>query len=218
MKKTKTNIELIRAKNLINYIEPRYKTIIQFAEAIEKAYPQVHAMLFDNNKSFGDKIARYIEAKLELSSGYLDTPEPEKPPLNIVMLPLYTSKLSAGSNISSETQIGEIPFSLTEIQKSNIKLENLISIIVEGSGMQYTINEGSIAIIDVSQTEIVDNKIYAFNVGKQGAITIKRLCLGVEGIIVQSDNKEFPEEKVLYNSKLKLEIIGRVLWVINKLL
>src|SRR6185437_648113 len=217
--KIKTSIELIRTKNLIAYIEPRYKTMTQFADQIGKAYSQIHSMLFDSSKSFGDKIAREIEAKLGLFSGYLDIPEPEKPPLNVVMLPLYAIKLSLsnGGNILDKTQIGDIPFSLIEIQKANLKINNLISFVVEGTSMQYTINDGSVAIVDLSQKEIIDNKIYAFTVGNKGVITVKRLRIGVDDIIVQSDNKEFSEEKVLYDSKVKIVIIGQVLWVNNNL-
>lgn len=218
--KIKTNIELIRTKNLITYIEPRYKTMTQFAEEIGKAYSQIHSMLFDSSKSFGDKIARDIETRLGLSLGYLDIPEPEKLPLDVVMLPLYAPKLyiNKDNDILNETKIGEMPFSLTEIQKANVKVNNLISFMVESDSMQYTINDGSMAIVDLRQKEIIDNKIYAFTVGNQGVITVKRLRIGVDGIIIQSDNKEFAEEKVHYDSKVKLVIIGRVLWVNNKLL
>ncbi len=208
------DIRLTKIKELISNMGSQ----VEFAARIKRKPQQVSSWL-KQEKPVGEKIARHIERELGLEAGYLDKPEPGKLLLEVAKIPLYPSRFSSNNNdILKETKIGKIPFSLIEIEKAAIKVENLISLMVESNSMQYTINEGSIVIVDVSQKEIIDNKIYAFTTSKQSIIQIKRLRTGTDSVIIQPDNKEFSEEKVLHSSKTKLEIIGRVLWVSNRLI
>ncbi|MCC2624908.1 MAG: hypothetical protein K0R14_781 [Burkholderiales bacterium] len=208
----------IRLENMIAIVNNTFNgNWTAFAKAIQKSRSYMSDIKNGHKSQFTEKLAHHIETKLALPLGYLDKSD-AKPEVSVTMIPLYPSKPPAGNNnLQKKNQIGEIPFSLSEIQKANIKKENLISLVVESNSMQYTINEGSIAIVDMSQKEVIDNKIYAFTTNKQQIIQVKRLRTGTDSVILQPDNKKFAEEKIPHNSKTKLEIIGRVLWVINKL-
>lgn len=74
--------------------------------------------------------------------------------------------------------------------------------------MEHTLNEDDLLLIDKSQRRPSNGHIYIVYV--QGALIVKRLQMLPSGdVLVLSDNKLYPEERV---SLEQLDIVGRAVW------
>jgi phage repressor protein C with HTH and peptisase S24 domain len=78
-----------------------------------------------------------------------------------------------------------------------------------GESMIPTISDGDLLLIDVSSTQIIEGKIFAFSVGDDAFV--KRLRRIGDRVLMISDNRAmFPEAEVPKESPLR--IYGRVKW------
>ncbi len=80
---------------------------------------------------------------------------------------------------------------------------------VSGDSMQPTIRDGSIVLVDTSDTEIHDGTIYAFAQGD--SLRVKRLGRqGSGGLLIRSDNPGYPPESVPGEiAESSVKVIGR---------
>lgn len=79
--------------------------------------------------------------------------------------------LGYGNQIFDEEQIGTTPVPFAVID-GRAKQKHLVAFRVCGDSMQPVINDDGIAVVDTSQTEIIDNKIYAFTVDDDYQLTL----------------------------------------------
>jgi len=87
---------------------------------------------------------------------------------------------------------------------------------VVGDSMEPTISDGSTVLIDPTQKQIVDGKIYAIEIPYIGA-SIKRVFIKYPNVVIKGDNPSY-EPQVLPLEKLQsndLRIIGRVIRVVE---
>lgn len=79
---------------------------------------------------------------------------------------------------------------------------------VEGASMEPTIYDGGVVMVDTSDKEFKDGRIFAIRIGDY--VRIKRLFQAMDGRIrISSDNPAFQDE---YIRQDELEIIGRAFW------
>lgn len=221
MTQLKTAIQQIRATNLEKILITKFDNQLQLlCNELGKKYSQLHPMIY-KDKSFGDKVARNIEEKLKLPVGYLDKSNDASTKFSGVnAIPVHSSHVSAGlgEQIVFDEITEEVAYiSDDELIEYGVKLENLMSFKVRGDSMRYTICDGSLVVVDRTQQEIIDNKIYAIVMGEDYEAKVKRLQKAPDGLIIKSDNPDWSEDKVLYAKKLPFKIIGRVLSTVNKL-
>jgi phage repressor protein C with HTH and peptisase S24 domain len=93
--------------------------------------------------------------------------------------------------------------------KNGWKKEQLCCFDVSGDSMEPTLYHGSRVLIDMSQHEIIDNKIYALRNGSQ--VFIKRLykVFNQPKVVAKSDNPLYPELQIdLSSENADLKIVG----------
>lgn len=110
------------------------------------------------------------------------------------MVNIYSPVLSArdGNDIFSEEHLGELSVPMQLVKEKHLDVACLRA---EGDSMEQKINNSAYVIIDTSKKEIIDNKIYAFNINN--VIRIKRLFNALDGIIIRSDNIQLTQRKKL---------------------
>jgi len=139
----------------------------------------------------------------------------EETPNDVVMIDSYKVNYSMGDGGIVETTLIEqgdaVPFKLSYFQKKNIKPESCKRFTAEGDSMSPTIWNMDSVLIDMSQIDIVDGKVYALRYGD--VLKVKRLYKQLNGgIVIHSDNPDIPDEKVSADDCNKLiEIHGRVI-------
>lgn len=97
----------------------------------------------------------------------------------------------------------------------NLRERNLHVIYVQGHSMEPTVCDGDVVLLDESQTQARDRRIYALR-KPDGELIIKRLIQSLTGgWIIRSDNEDkraYPDQPVSDADLEQLCIVGRVVW------
>jgi phage repressor protein C with HTH and peptisase S24 domain len=137
-----------------------------------------------------------------------DLPEGE-----FVMVPRLAVKLSAG-NGQEQVEIEftkAVPqaFRAQWIREQHLKPNKLAAMTADGDSMETTIFDGDSLLVDTSQTDVVDGKVYAL--WYDGGERVKRLFrLPGGGLRIKSDNPEHAAIEVSASSMEHVRILGRV--------
>lgn len=129
------------------------------------------------------------------------------------LIPQYTAKGGCGPayhNGHVEVR-GGLAFKRDWLSRMGTKPENLSVIYAKGDSMAPTIEDGAVILIDHSQAELRDGRVYALARGDE--VIVKRMVRDFAGgWIVRSDNPD----KVRYGdfqvSDATVRIVGRVVW------
>lgn len=137
-----------------------------------------------------------------------DLPEGE-----FVMVPRLAVKLSAG-NGHEQVEIEFIKgmpqaFRAQWIREQRLKPNKLAAMTADGDSMETTIYDGDSLLVDTSQTDVVDGKVFAL--WYDGGERVKRLFrLPGGGLRIKSDNSEHPTIEVPASTMEHVRILGRV--------
>lgn len=142
--------------------------------------------------------------------------EEELPPGEYVMVPRLDVHLSAGGGSGSsqvEIQFDEaLPqaFRAEWIRDRRLKPKKLAAMSARGNSMEPTIHDGDSLLVDTSQVDVTDGKVYAL--WYEGGERVKRLYrMPGGGLRIRSDNtNEHPEIVLGPDYAGHVRIIGRV--------
>jgi len=130
-------------------------------------------------------------------------------------IPLYESgKLAAG--VSGVDGPYESPASMVVVYKPELKgcsRHNLAALKVGGDSMEPTITKGSIVVVDLSDKEQVEGKVFVVNTPESGIdmASVKRIQKWEKGFVMLSDNTKYPP--VLSPLDWNRLCVGRVVWM-----
>lgn len=137
-----------------------------------------------------------------------DLPEGE-----FVMVPKLDIKLSAGNgheqleiNLTRSTPLA---FRASWVREKRLKPNKLAAMTATGNSMEPGIFDGDSLVVDTSQTEVLDGKVYAL--WYDGGERVKRLYrLPGGGLRIKSDNPDHPPIEVQPEKLEHVRILGRV--------
>jgi phage repressor protein C with HTH and peptisase S24 domain len=136
---------------------------------------------------------------------------------NYALIPQYTAKCSAGNGYHNDhVELTEgLVFKRDWLRRLALKESNLCVIYAHGSSMEPTISDGEVLLIDKSDREPRNGKVYAF-LRSDGSVSIKRLIQQIAGDwIIRSDNQDktrYPDEVIRPADLESINIIGRSVW------
>lgn len=193
-------------------------------------------------RGMGDDVARRIEERLGKPRGWMDSTrsqepassyglspirtwehETDLPPGEYVQIPKFEVHLSAGKgdeqrNLGLQIQLeflqaDTIAFRSDWIRKMRLRPAKLASMRVVGDSMEHRLHDGDAVVVDTSQTEVIDGKVYAL--WYDGGERVKRLYrLPGGGLRIRSDNDaKYPPIELKEDSAATVHIIGRVVHV-----
>ncbi|MBX9867803.1 MAG: hypothetical protein K2Y14_12900 [Burkholderiales bacterium] len=211
-------------QQLIDFINQYYNgNIRKCAIACNIEYSSLYKY-FHNTLVIGLKAAKNIEDKIFEKTGMrIFAPDNYLEPIHsaIVEIPVHEATMSAGLRDHEPTfdVLTEEKVFLTEseLHELQLKRENLQAFKVRGDSMQYTINDGARVVVDRKQCDIIDNRVYAITYGSEFLARVKRLRKNAKGLLIASDNHAYDDELIEYDSNILIKIIGRVVFVVNKL-
>ncbi len=209
----------LRLQFIIDQIE-EYGSQASFARAIGKPPQQITQWL--NGKAIGEKIARDIEIALDLPHGYMDkTPtELEELEEGTFRIPEYEVKLAASPAnhgcevIHPNNIIKHHVINNTFLQEFGVKEKNLAVVSVIGDSMEPTVRDKERVVIDISNRQEIDNRIFAITT--RNHTWIKRLRITPAGSKWQSDNEEYREYDADLNNGSSVRIEGLVLYSLGR--
>jgi phage repressor protein C with HTH and peptisase S24 domain len=215
----------------------------RLADLIGKRQSYVSDLINNEEKSFGEKVARAIEARLGLPPLWLDrgdspAPEPtgqtpdDRIPFGIpiirwndpadlpegayVFVPRYDVHVSAGNGrIVHIEKMHDQPqaFRSGWIKRKRLQHSGLMCVCAHGDSMEPIIGDGYSLLADRNQRAVIDGKIYILRYGDE--VRVKRLFKRPDGgLLVRSDNTaNYPDMTVTAEDMQHVEIIGRVVHV-----
>lgn len=169
------------------------------------------------NLSDLEKLARALNTSIAYLVGESDTPRTGEESGAYTVIPQYTAKGSAGPGYENDhVEVkGGLVFKRDWLKRMGLKAENLRVIYASGTSMEPTIADGDVLLIDESQTNPANGKIYAIS-RPDGDISIKRLIRQLTGgWLIRSDNANkaaYPDEPATDSEIGHISVIGRVVW------
>lgn len=211
-------ISAIRVNNFLHLVKEHFGGSINAFAKAHGISSTPYYMILNGNRQFGDKVAKTIERLFSLQPGHLDMEDAGAKYQAITQIPIYSNQLST-TNSDSILEQDIIRFQVIDkidIQGFGWEEKNLCVLIVQGDGMAPELQNGQKVIVDTSQTEIIDNHIYAISINNN--VFIKKMFkeLGTGKLIARSENQSYPDKH--FNSNDELKIIGRVVYLLGKLL
>lgn len=235
----------LRRKRLLALIgELDSGNVTAFSRRIGRSQSQVADMLA-GRKSFGEKVARDIEQRLDLVRGWLDDPagdEAARPGGNIATTPRPIQAWSDGDALlEDEVEVQRLTLKLSagtgrlqwEIDdkgtpnryrkawcdRHGFAPAQLVTVQVDGDSMMPTLMDGGSVVINTADTKPRAGRIYA--VDYRGEFYMKRLFLEPDGAIrVASDNPDkirYPDWTVRPEHGDVLRVLGRAVQTQNDL-
>lgn len=152
-----------------------------------------------------------------LAEGVGKPKDAENPSQDFVLIPHFTAKGSAGSGYLNDSvePLGGLVFRRDWMNSMRLKESGLKVIYAQGSSMEPTLADGDALLLDESQIEPANRRIYAI-LRPDGELIIKRLVLTMtNGWIIRSDNedkRQYPDEVASDTEIGHLKIVGRIVW------
>ena len=106
------------------------------------------------------------------------------------------------------------PVDAISVPKKDYK-EGTVAIKIEGDSMTPNLVDGAIIGIDTKECGLISGKLYAVWLNYEG-VTIKRVFVYPDRIILKPDNPTFPETTIPSHSIGENLIVGRVVWVYQR--
>ena len=189
---------------------------------VGNSYPYWRDLLA-GNKSFGEKAARNIEAKLKLARGSLDVPGSTvhhlaKLPEAGITVPLLdiVASMGYGSETRSEDAVtGALTLSPSwvhdRVRPSQASALRFIH--SYGDSMSPTFNSGDVLLVDTGVRDAKIDGVYVLKAHER--LFVKRVRQRMDGVFeVSSDNPAHKTADTL-NGDSQVEVLGRVLWAWN---
>jgi phage repressor protein C with HTH and peptisase S24 domain len=215
-----------RRENLLRQLEKTKLNRSDFAKKAGVSRSYLTQLLTEDFR-FGERAARALENNLGLPDKVLDMAEeplvmtvevwdkPSDLPDGVfAIVPRISVTLSAGAGAVTGVEMDLPPLAFREdwLRKKNVTSKtNLRTCEVTGDSMEPYLQDGDTVLIDLGQTELMDNEIYAIRYGDE--LRIKRLSKRFDGgIMVRSDNPAYPMETIGESDLEHVQVIGRMLW------
>ncbi len=138
-------------------------------------------------------------------------------PSDFLIIDQYTAAGSAGNgHMNDHVEVnGGLAFKRSWLHRMGANPDDLHVIYAKGMSMEPTIADGDVVLMDESQVEPRNGKIYVIR-RPDGELLIKRLVHSVTGRwIIRSDNddkRQYPDEELDADTLTHLTILGRVIW------
>lgn len=168
--------------------------------------------------ALGVSLMELIEGSEDNHSATSTEQEPYGPSKDdYALIPQYNALGAAGNGrLNDHVEVkGGLVFKRAWLSRMALREQNLHVIYAHGHSMEPTISDGDVVLLDQSQIEPRDGRIYLIR-RHGGELIIKRLIQGITGgWIIRSDNddkRNFPDQPISETDIDHLQIIGRIVW------
>lgn len=159
----------------------------------------------------GDRSPRVSEFSPLLEALGITLHIPGEELFEFALVPKVAAKAGAGASLeTSGDTVGLYAFRRDFLGASHINENHAILIDVIGDSMEPLFKEGDTLLVDRSQREIWDGKIYLVTLGDE--LRVKRVHKSVAGLILRSANSFYPDVTVAPEDMDTFIVHGRVRW------
>lgn len=129
------------------------------------------------------------------------------------MIPKVEAKAGAGSSLETGERVeAYFAFRRDWLSRRGIPADKAVLIDVKGDSMEPLLRAGDTLLVDTSDTEIMDEKIYVITL--QDELKVKRILKEARGIYIHSENRKYDDDCItMEDVHTLLRVHGRVRWV-----
>lgn len=127
-------------------------------------------------------------------------------------IPKVEAVAGAGATLETSSEVlGYYAFRSDFLGREHISEQNSVMMQVRGDSMQPLINDGDTLLVDQSDTQILDGRIYVVTLGDE--LRVKRLQKGFKGYILRSENPHYADITIEEGDLDAFKVHGRVRWI-----
>lgn len=151
------------------------------------------------------------EKRLSKDSAVSDGVAPEGMD-DYAFVPLYDAQCSAGDGSWNEDSriLTKLSFTRYSLRKQGLTPDRLSAIRIDGDSMEPILHSGDTVLIDHTRVMIEGEGIYVLRL--DGHLYAKRLQRNFDGVVIISENKQYPPITVPSDRLNELDIVGRAVW------
>lgn len=129
------------------------------------------------------------------------------------MIPKVEAKAGAGFSLETGERVeAYFAFRRDWLSRRGIPADKAVLIDVKGDSMEPLLRAGDTLLVDTSDTEIMDEKIYVITL--QDELKVKRILKEARGIYLHSENRKYDDDCItMEDVHTLLRVHGRVRWV-----
>lgn len=127
-------------------------------------------------------------------------------------IPKVAAVAGAGASLeTSDAIVGYYAFRIDFLGREHISERHSVLMDIRGDSMEPTLKDGDTVLIDQSEKEILDGRIYVVTLGDE--LRVKRVQKGWDGIVLTSDNPRYSDIHIAARDLEAFKVHGRVRWV-----
>ena len=126
-------------------------------------------------------------------------------------VPKHAARAGAGASLETSDEVeGMYAFRKDWLAAQGIYASSAVMLDVTGDSMEPLLREGDTLLIDKRDTEIRDGRIYVVTLGDE--LRVKRVFHSMNGLILRSENRTYPDVPVAGPDLETFRVHGRVRW------
>jgi len=131
---------------------------------------------------------------------------------NFSYIPKVAAVAGAGASLeTSDAIVGYYAFRTDFLGREHISERQSVLMDVRGDSMEPTLKDGDTVLIDQTEKDILDGRIYVVTLGDE--LRVKRVQKGWDGIVLTSDNPRYSDIHIAARDLEAFKVHGRVRWV-----
>ena len=207
---------LDKARNFLNAMVGQgkpFRSRVKLAEFLGMDEPSLRTKLFrflngDTDPNFSN-VASWLE---QFGAKFIF---PDDDPATLASY-RFIAKVSAvaGAGATLETSddvLGWYAFRSDFLGREHISEQNSVMMAVRGDSMEPLMQDGDTLLVDQSDTQIMDGRIYVVTLGDE--LRVKRIQKGLKGYVLRSENPRYADITVDGDDLDAFKVHGRVRWV-----
>ena len=199
-------------------IDERRSDLAALSRLLGRNAAYVHQYLNRGSpKRLAEQDRRLLAEFFGVDEAVLGAPPRDRPVDRLVPVGRLDLRAAAGAGAFSEGErpIAHIAFDPGWLRRvARGRPEQLALIRVAGESMAPTLDDGDDILVDRGDgAERLRDGIYVLRL--EGALVVKRLALGADGVTVRSDNPAWPDLPPI--PPPELDLVGRVVWTGRRL-
>jgi SOS-response transcriptional repressor LexA len=162
----------------------------------------------------GDNCPSYatVTEWLEKFGGQVLLPEDPATLASYRFIPKVAAVAGAGATLeTSDEVLGYYAFRSDFLGREHISECQSVMMQVRGDSMEPLMEDGDTLLVDQSDTQVMDGKIYVVTLGDE--LRVKRVQKGMRGYILRSENPRYADIVIDGADLAAFRVHGRVRWV-----
>lgn len=188
-----------------------FKSRVKLAEFLGMNELAVQVKFFRFIKGESDTSFGTVAEWLDRFGGKISLPDDAADMASVRFVPKVAAIAGAGASLeTSDAVTGYYAFRTDFLGKEHISETRSVLMDVRGDSMEPLFKDGDTLLVDQSDTQVLDGRIYVVTLGDE--LRVKRVQKGIQGLVLRSENPRYADIIVGSADMEQFRVHGRVRW------